>query len=112
MADTELNPDGPAGTGFSEEDLERLSTQLREHCIAQPRSYYRFGESLLPDVWFDARVVWEIKAADLSISPVHQAARGLVDPVKGISIRQVAGGGGGRGSSRKRWRQGRTGREP
>lgn len=75
------------GTGFTEEKLKELSDQLREYTIEHPRKYYCYGETLVPDVWFDARVVWEIKAADLSISPVHQAAKGAVHESKGVSIR-------------------------
>ena len=47
----------------------------------------RYSETLLPDVWFDSKTVWEVKCADFSISPRHKAAIGLVDADKGISIR-------------------------
>lgn len=47
----------------------------------------RVTDKLIPDVWLDAKVVWEVKAADLSVSPVYTAAIGQVDGSKGISIR-------------------------
>uniref|UniRef100_A0A0E0IUA2 DNA ligase n=1 Tax=Oryza nivara TaxID=4536 RepID=A0A0E0IUA2_ORYNI len=76
------------GTGFSEQQLEERSVSLRTKAIPKPKvAYYRFADTMDPDVWFEPSEVWEVKAADLSISPVHRAANGIVDPNKGISLR-------------------------
>eukprot|EP00793_Prasinoderma_coloniale_P005802 PRCOL_00004276-RA len=79
------------GTGFSEEQLQQLTDALKPHVIDAPRPYYAVPEKLggagTPDVFFDAAQVWEVKAADLSISPVHLAAKGMVDEDKGIALR-------------------------
>ncbi|KAJ7313838.1 hypothetical protein JRQ81_005581 [Phrynocephalus forsythii] len=75
------------GTGFSDEGLEQLHTSLKDHVIPQPRPYYQWGGTAEPDHWLEAQHVWEVKCADLSISPAHRAAIGLVDEDKGISLR-------------------------
>ncbi|KAM3821578.1 DNA ligase 1 isoform 1-T1 [Vipera latastei] len=75
------------GTGFSDEDLEKLHSSLKDYVIPKPRPYYRWGRTAEPDHWLEAQHVWEVKCADLSISPIHRAASGLVDEEKGISLR-------------------------
>ncbi|KAJ3183986.1 tRNA ligase [Gaertneriomyces sp. JEL0708] len=77
------------GTGFSEEQLAEHAQFFKQHIIDGPKSYYAWTDSpnIRPDIWFEPVQVWEVKAADLSISPVHKAAIGLVDPGKGISLR-------------------------
>ena len=75
---------------FNDEALSSLHGALKERVIEQPRAYYRlpdWADNSMPDVWFEPAQVWEVLAADLSISPVHVAAAGLVDPSKGIALR-------------------------
>ncbi|KJP90112.1 hypothetical protein AK88_00281 [Plasmodium fragile] len=76
-----------AGTGFSDEILGSLYETLSDKIIPNKKSYYEVSDKLNPDVWFDAHYVWEVKAADLSLSPVHTAAIGVYSDDKGIGLR-------------------------
>ena len=64
-----------------------MSDAAQPFVVDGPRSDYQVSAAMKPDVWFEPKHVWEVKAADLSISPVHKAAAGLVDPQKGIALR-------------------------
>ncbi|XP_073962847.1 DNA ligase 1 [Choristoneura fumiferana] len=75
------------GTGFSDEDLQTLTKTLEEHVIETPRNYYRYDNAHAPDAWFAPACVWEVRCADLSLSPAHRAALGLIDPERGVSLR-------------------------
>lgn len=75
------------GTGFSDEDLQLIAKDMDEIKVDGVKSYYKVDDSLKPDVWFDCKKVWEIKAADLTLSPKHMAAIGLIDELKGIALR-------------------------
>jgi DNA ligase-1 len=53
----------------------------------QPHSNYSYASAHEPDVWLDAVCCWEVKCADLSISPAHTGGAGKVHPTKGIGLR-------------------------
>lgn len=76
-----------AGTGFSDEILATHHASLKNKVISTKKSYYDVTEKMQPDVWLEACQVWECRAADLSISPVHTAAYGDRAPNKGIGLR-------------------------
>ena len=40
-----------------------------------------------PPFWFEPSEVWEIRGADITVSPVHRAALGLVHESRGLSLR-------------------------
>ncbi|CCO35623.1 DNA ligase 1 [Rhizoctonia solani AG-1 IB] len=73
------------GTGFSDEALAAHYAQLQPLEQSKPRGNIKIGGAK-PDIWFEPKVVWEVLTADLSLSPVYEAARGLVDD-RGISLR-------------------------
>ncbi|CAK7220259.1 ATP-dependent DNA ligase Cdc17 [Sporothrix bragantina] len=81
------------GTGFSEAVLEQLHAQLSEIVIDRPKPFYAHssGNQHQPDVWFEPRYVWEVRTADLTLSPRYLAgSREGVDPSgerRGISLR-------------------------
>ena len=80
------------GTGFSESVLEELHSQLSSMVIDRPKPFYSHssGNQHQPDVWFECKYVWEVKTADLTLSPRYKAGwKEGVDGSgeKGISLR-------------------------
>ncbi|HEY4724554.1 MAG TPA: DNA ligase, partial [Actinomycetota bacterium] len=73
------------GTGFSDAELaalpERLAPQAREQRPARVDSRWH------ADVWFEPTVVVEVLAAELTLSPHHTAAWGVLKPDAGLALR-------------------------
>jgi DNA ligase-1 len=65
------------GTGFSEEVLQTHFDTLKPLELSKVRGDVKVGGAK-PDVWFEPKIVWEVLAADLSMSPIYTAAQGLV----------------------------------
>ncbi|XP_004364857.2 ATP dependent DNA ligase [Capsaspora owczarzaki ATCC 30864] len=79
--------EGDAAEG--KESTAGPSTALGPRIIPKAKPYYVVSPQLQPDVWFEPCQVWEIRGADLTLSPVYTAAAGLIEeqPDRGISLR-------------------------
>jgi DNA ligase-1 len=78
------------GTGFSEEILASFHEKLSDIVIDKPKPFYvhSSGNKDQPEVWFEPKYVWEVKVADLTLSPRYKAASGVVGGGgKGVSLR-------------------------
>jgi len=73
------------GTGFSDEDLQKIPRLLKpfESHVKPPG----VESNMVPDVWFRPHMVIETIAAELTLSPIHTAAMGIIRPGAGISLR-------------------------
>ncbi|KAI8541902.1 hypothetical protein RHMOL_Rhmol08G0097000 [Rhododendron molle] len=73
-------------SGFSDSFyIEMKEFFSGDKMLSRKPLYYQTAE--VPDMWFSPELVWEIRGADFTVSPVHKAAIGLVHPSRGISIR-------------------------
>ncbi|XP_057487838.1 DNA ligase 6 isoform X2 [Actinidia eriantha] len=73
-------------SGFSDSFyIEMKEFFSGDKVLSKKPPYYQTAEA--PDMWFSPELVWEIRGADFTVSPVHKAAIGLVHPSRGISVR-------------------------
>jgi DNA ligase-1 len=66
------------GTGLKDDDLIRLYEKVKPTILGSGKRplNYNVGDPLTPDHWFEASFVWELQAADLSMSNVHKGGIG------------------------------------
>ena len=73
------------GTGFTDEDLKKLPRLLRKHVL--PRRPSRVMSTLEADVWFDPKIVLEVRGAEVTLSPIHVCALDSIRNGSGLAIR-------------------------
>jgi DNA ligase-1 len=75
-------------SGFSDEEYRSLTEfYLQDKTLSEKPTYYKVDDSLRPALWLQPCQVWEIRGAELTLSPIHQAAIGFADSQRGISLR-------------------------
>jgi len=76
------------GTGFSDAELaalpQRLAPLVRPAEDGPPA---RVDARMVPDVWFEPGLVAEVLGAELTLSPTHTAAWGLLKEDAGLALR-------------------------
>jgi DNA ligase-1 len=73
------------GTGFTDEDLAKLPKMLQKHKISH--KHPRVQSIFEADVWFEPVVVIEILGAEITLSPIHVCAMGVIRKDSGLAIR-------------------------
>ncbi len=73
------------GTGFTDEDLEKLPKMMESHQI--PHRHPRVISTIEADVWFAPAVVIETIGAEMTLSPIHTCAMDIIRKGAGLAIR-------------------------
>ncbi len=73
------------GTGFTDVHLEQFYKDLEQHVISQRHARVQTGMDM--DVWFEPKIVIEVIASEITLSPSHTAALNVLRPGYGLALR-------------------------
>ena len=73
------------GTGFTDEDLERFHTMLSPYILKH--RHVRVNSRLDADVWFEPKIVIEVIASEITLSPLHTCALNVIREGNGLALR-------------------------
>ncbi len=73
------------GTGFSDESLDQLYQIL--HPKVTIKKNPRINSEMEADVWFEPELVIEVVASEITLSPIHKAAKDKIRKGAGLALR-------------------------
>ncbi|MBL7001397.1 MAG: ATP-dependent DNA ligase [Nitrosopumilus sp.] len=73
------------GTGFSDESLDQLYQIL--HPKVTIKKNPRIISEMEADVWFEPELVIEVVASEITLSPIHKAAKDVIRKDAGLALR-------------------------
>jgi len=73
------------GTGFSDENLDQIYQIL--HPKVTIKKNPRIDSEIEADVWFEPELVIEVVASEITLSPIHKAARDKIRKDAGLALR-------------------------
>src|SRR5918911_871139 len=73
------------GTGFTDKHLEDFYTNLEKHKLEHKHA--RVDTRMEMDVWFEPKIVIEVIASEVTLSPSHTAAMGSIRQNYGLALR-------------------------
>ncbi|MHB1908389.1 MAG: ATP-dependent DNA ligase [Nitrososphaerales archaeon] len=73
------------GTGFTDSDLQTISTNLAKLALKEKSA--RVDAKVTSDEWFEPKIVIEVIASEITLSPIYTAGLGLVREESGLALR-------------------------
>lgn len=73
------------GTGFSDEELEKLPERFKPHRV--PKKDPLVDSKMKADVWFRPTLVFQVVGDEITRSPVHTCAFGQITKNEGLAVR-------------------------